>query len=90
METLKSYVDQPTIRFEKKGIDPVVMANILEFIGCSNWTNCIEQKEGTDTRNFITKVSDKYVGNHDYFNRFVAYWEDPKNVRSIFEFLNTC
>lgn len=87
MSVLNNLVDAKVHSIERKGIDKITAPNVLEFIGCSNWRNCISQSDGAARRNFICQASDKYCGDHAYFNDMVAYWEDDANVRSIFEFL---
>lgn len=88
-DVLKNIVDCPYFNLEKKGVDKIIVKNFLEFMGCSNYDNCISQADGMQRRNFITRASDKYKDNAEYFNNLVSYFNEPKNIRSIYEYLMT-
>lgn len=86
---LKNLIESPVINIVRKGLDKTTATNFIEFMGCSNHDNCISQSDGMERRNFIVKASNKYVGNHQYFDELSEYFRDPRNIRSIFEFLRT-
>ena len=88
-DVLKNIVDAPYFLMEPKGVDKIKVPNILEFFGCSNYKYCISQSDGMERRNFVIQANDKYKDNHEYFNDLVAYLENSKNIRSIYEFLKT-
>lgn len=89
---LKHMIDGRQYMMELKGVDKVAVANMLEIVGASNYKNCIPQCDGMNRRTFVIEVNDKYSKDSEYFtgkDGLVNYLEDPDNVRSIFEFLNT-
>ena len=88
-DILKNIIDAPYFLLEKKGVDRIKIPNILEFIGCSNHANCISQCDGMERRNFVVQASDKYKQNGAYFDSLIRYFDDEKNIKSIFEFLMT-
>lgn len=86
---LKNIVDAPTFLMEPKGIDRFEVPNILEFFGCSNHKYCISQSDGMERRNFVIQANSKYKDDTKYFDDLIKYFEDKRNIRSIYEFLRT-
>lgn len=86
---LKNIIDAPYLVLEKKGKDKINIENTIEIFACSNYANCISQCDGMGRRNIINKSSNKYIGDKKYFYDLLNYFEDEKNIKSIFHFLNT-
>lgn len=86
---LKNIVDTPILLIEPKGLDRMTVPNMLEIVGCSNHKHCVSQAEGMERRNFVIEADTKYQNDHKYFNDLIEYLDDPKNIRSIYEFLRT-
>jgi len=66
-DKIKSYISDPTISIEPKGLSPYSIDNIGNYILCTNHRDSIIV-EKTDRRYAIFEVSNKYRGNIEYFN----------------------
>ena len=65
-ETIKTYITDPVITIEPKGVNAYSVENIANYIMCSNHEDSIIVEE-KDRRYSIFEVSPKYRGNYDYF-----------------------
>lgn len=69
-DQLKSLITDRTIQVEPKGIDSYTIQNYCNFMGTTNhiYTTKIEQG---DRRYACFTVSDKFIGNREYFNQLI-------------------
>ena len=67
-DCMKSYITDPTILIEPKGINSYDIDNISNFIMFTNHRDSIIVEE-TDRRYAIFEMSHKYMNNNDYFGK---------------------
>lgn len=85
MGEIKHYITEPKVSIRLMRTDAQELSNYSNFIATTN----DEQggfKIGEDTRRFwILRVSDKRLGDTEYFDEFYGYLKDDNCVKSIYE-----
>lgn len=86
LEKLKNITTCKTIKYEKKGFDPITINNYLNTIMTTNndFTIPISQ---TDRRNVFFKCDDTYLGNYDYWNKLSSHLKKNEVARAFYEYL---
>jgi len=69
-DNIKSLITDDLQGVEKKGLEPIMIQNRINFIATTNNRNCIKVEKG-DRRYACFEVSDKYKGDKVYFDNFV-------------------
>jgi phage/plasmid-associated DNA primase len=67
-DTMKSYITEPTIKIEPKGVDAYTIKNISNFVLFTNHRDAIIVEE-TDRRYAIFEVSEAHMNDNEYFGR---------------------
>jgi putative DNA primase/helicase len=67
-DKFKSMMTGPTISINPKGVNQYNIKNVLSWFLISNHDDCI-RVEATDRRYFCLSVSEKYIGNKQYFKQ---------------------
>ena len=67
-DKIKSYITDPTIMIEPKGVNAYSISNISNFIMFTNHEDAIVVEE-TDRRYAIFKMSSVYINNNEYFGK---------------------
>jgi hypothetical protein len=75
-EIMKSRIVDDKMTVRKFFNDAGKIQNFCNFIFCSNHIDCIPIERG-DRRFFCLEVSDKYIGNSEYFDNLRATFEHP-------------
>lgn len=87
LNQLKTLIDQPYIRIERKGKDPYTIDCTLNVIGFSNNNYCVPMTEGV-SRRFVLQVSnDKYQENFTYFEKLQKDIENDHLVNCFGSYL---
>lgn len=85
-DKLKDLITNPTVNYEKKGKDSIVLPNLANFVFTSNNANALTVS--TDDRRFVLfNCSDKYKGNQQYFRDLGAHLKRPEVIREFYDFL---
>ncbi len=85
-ETLKSKINNETIRIENKGKCAFNIKNMFKYISTTQHRIAFKIKEG-DRRIFAIEASEELKGNVAYFEQLNNYIEDPNYQRSFYDFL---
>lgn len=85
--TLKSLITEPTIAIEKKRFDVINVKNMLHIMMASNeeWVIPAGLHE---RRYFVLDVSDKKLGNRDYFKKIYNQMSDGGLSAMLYDFIN--
>jgi len=86
LEKLKNLTTCSTIKYEKKGFDPITINNYCNTIMTTNNDFTINISQ-TDRRNVFFKCDDTYAGNHEYWNNFSTHLDKPETARAFYEYL---
>ncbi len=85
-DQLKDFITNPTVNYEKKGKDTVVVNNFANLILTSNNANALTVS--SDDRRFaLFNCSSVHKGDTEYFNRLGAHLERPEVARAYYQFL---
>jgi hypothetical protein len=86
LEKLKNITTSKTIKYEKKGFDPITINNYLNTIMTTNneFTVPISQ---TDRRNVFFKCENTYLGNYDYWTELSSHLKRNEVARAFYEYL---
>lgn len=85
-DKLKDLITNPTVNYEKKGKDSIVLPNLANFIFTSNNANALTVS--TDDRRFVLfNCSDQYKGNQQYFKDLGEQLVRPEVIRAFYDFL---
>jgi len=86
LEKLKNITTSKTIKYEKKGFDPITINNYLNTIMTTNndFTIPISQ---TDRRNVFFKCEDTYLGDYDYWTMLSSHLKKNEVARAFYEYL---
>ena len=85
-DKLKDLITNPTVNYEKKGKDSIVLTNLANFIFTSNNANALTVS--TDDRRFVLfNCSDKFKGNMPYFLDLGEHLRRPEVIRAFYDFL---
>lgn len=87
-EQIKNMLTSPNYNYEQKGVTPITLKNFNRVVNTTNNLNPIKITE-QDRRNFVVKSSDEKLGDKEYFDNLVAYFEDEANQKAIFEYLKS-
>lgn len=86
LEKLKNLTTCNTIKYEKKGFDPITINNYCNTIMTTNNDFTINISQ-TDRRNVFFKCDDTYVGNHKYWNDLSCHLNKLETARAFYEYL---
>lgn len=84
---LKTRITEPTIMFERKGIDPIRMANRMIFMVASNELSVVPADKN-DRRWMIFEVGDQHREDHAYFASIQRQLDDGGNEAMLHELLH--
>ena len=87
MGTLKALITEPTIPIERKGVDVVLVKNVIHLIMASNeeWVVPV----GVDERRYcVLDVSDEVMEDHDYFAQLTADMRDGGRAAMLYDLLH--
>lgn len=70
-DRLKSMLTGPRLEINPKGVNQYTIKNVLAWFLISNHDDCL-RLEPSDRRYFCLNVSEKYIGNTQYFNRLAS------------------
>ena len=85
-EKLKNITVSKTVKYEKKGVDPITVNNYINMVMTTNndFTIPISQ---TDRRNVFFKCSDTYLQNKEYFSKLSLEFKREDVARAFYEYL---
>lgn len=86
VEKLKNITTSKTIKYEKKGFDPININNYVNIVMTTNndFTIPISQ---TDRRNVFFKSLDTHLGDKDYWKQLHQHLEKQEVARAFYEYL---
>lgn len=85
-DQLKDFITNPTVNYEKKGKDTIVVSNFANLILTSNNANALTVS--TDDRRFaLFHCSSVHKGDNQYFSQLGAHLEQPKVARAYYQYL---
>ena len=85
-DQLKDFITNPTVNYEKKGKDTIVVSNFANLILTTN--NAKALTVSTDDRRFaLFHCSSVHKGNTRYFSELGAHLEQPKVARAYYQYL---
>ncbi len=79
---LKPFITNNTIEIEQKNKDPIEIPNILNIILMSN--NNALRIDSDDRRTVMLDISNKYKGNHSYFDDLLTYTLDEEVGKAFY------
>lgn len=85
-ELLKNAITSPTMRFEGKGKDTLTELNYVNIIVASNNHGSLRVSP-QDRRVVAFQCSEKYKGNHAYFNELAIATANDECARVMYDFL---
>lgn len=85
-ELLKNAITSDKYNHEIKGVDPMETNNFNRFIFTTNKDLSVKVDEG-DGRFVVISVSNDKIGDKAYFDRFIDYINDDRNLKAIHEYL---
>jgi hypothetical protein len=85
-DKLKGLITEPTIDIEPKGVDPYNVDNYINFMMLTNNEFSVRIEQG-DRRYVALKVSDKFKGNHKYWNHMYNNVFTEEVGQHFFKFL---
>lgn len=86
MDKIKDLSVVDSVNVEKKGKDPITFANYNNFIATTNNLNPFDI-DWDDRRFAWFRISDKYVGNEEYFNKLGDSIEHEDFASSLYNYL---
>ena len=85
-DQLKDFITNPTLNYEKKGKDTIVVSNVANLILTSNNANALTVS--TDDRRFaLFHCSSVHKGDNQYFDQLGAHLERPDVARAYYQYL---
>lgn len=87
-EIMKHAITAPSYNHEDKGIAPFTVKNFNRFYFTTNNNNPVKIEQG-DRRYFIDDTSSRRIGDKEYFDALIGYYEDECNLKAIYEYLMT-
>jgi len=85
-DQLKDFITNPTITYEKKGKDTIVVSNFANLILTSNNANALTVS--TDDRRFaLFHCNSIHKGNTQYFDQLGAHLARPEVARAYYQYL---
>lgn len=85
-DQLKDFITNPTINYEKKGVDTIVVSNFANLILTSNNANALTVT-ADDRRFALFHCSPVHKGEIEYFNSLGAHLERPEVARAYYQYL---
>ena len=85
-DRLKDLITNPTINYEKKGKDTIVVSNLTNIILTSNNANSLTVT-ADDRRYVLFHCSSVYKGDPTYFNELGSHLDRPEVARAFFQYL---
>ena len=85
-DRLKDLITNPTINYEKKGKDTIVVSNLTNIILTSNNANSLTVT-ADDRRYVLFHCSSVYKGDPTYFNELGSNLDRPEVARAFFQYL---
>ena len=83
-DRLKDLITNPTLNYEKKGRDTIVVDNYVNLILTSNNANALTVT--ADDRRFVLfHCSPVYKGNPEYFNHLGSHLDRPEVARAFYQ-----
>ena len=87
-DQLKDFITNPSLNYEKKGKDTIVVANLANLILTSNNANALTVS--SDDRRFaLFQCSSVHKGDVEYFNKLGSHLDRPAVARAIYQHLLT-
>lgn len=85
-DQLKDFITNPTVNYEKKGKDTIVVSNFANLILTSNNANALTVT-ADDRRFTLFHCSSVHKGEVEYFNSLGAHLERPEVARAYYQYL---
>lgn len=85
-DQIKDFITNPTLNYEKKGKDTIVLANIANLVLTSNNANSLTVSPD-DRRFALFHCSSVHKGDTDYFDRLGDHLERPEVARAYYQYL---
>jgi hypothetical protein len=85
-DQLKDFITNPTINYEKKGVDTIVVSNFANLILTSNNANALTVT-ADDRRFALFHCRSAHKGDVEYFNSLGAHLERPEVARAYYQYL---
>jgi len=85
-DQIKDFITNPTLNYEKKGKDTIVLANIANLILTSNNANSLTISPD-DRRFALFQCSSMHKGDTAYFVKLGAHLERPEVARAYYQYL---
>jgi len=85
-DQLKDFITNPTLNYEKKGKDTIVVSNLANLILTSNNANALTVS-ADDRRFALFHCSSVHKGNVDYFTQLGEHLERPEVARAYYQYL---
>ena len=87
-ESIKALITTPTLAWEEKGINPVIISNCAGMVFFSNGANGTPVKiEYGDRRMSAYQCSSKHKGDCDYFTKLFEFFQNTSTLRTIYDHL---
>lgn len=86
LEKLKNITTSSTIKYEKKGFDPIIINNYINTIMTTNNEFVIPISQ-TDRRNIFFKCDETYMGNSKYWTELYNHINSNEVSRAFYEYL---
>lgn len=87
-DQIKDFITNPTLNYEKKGKDTIVLANVANLVLTSNNANSLTVSPD-DRRFALFQCSSVHKGDTDYFNKLGAHLERPEVARAYYQYLKS-
>lgn len=84
-EHLKNFITAPKVRFERKGVDTVMIKNCSRAIFLTN-SDIAAKIEQYDRRYQASEGSSDMANNRDYFGKLVKAFDDKEQVKLLYLF----
>jgi hypothetical protein len=85
-EHFKDAITSLTFKFEQKRIDEVTLTNFNNFLITTNNEKSMPIQEA-ERRYAVFDMSEKRMGDHQYFDRILEWRKKPENLQALYNYL---
>lgn len=89
IDVIKHLTTSKKMNIERKGVDVKEDINAMNIIAFTNYEHALPNVPGMNRRLVLNRVSDKYKGNHAYFQRLNRALSDRWSGLAMLEFLRS-
>lgn len=89
IDVIKHLTTSKKMNIERKGVDVKEDINAMNIIAFTNYEHALPNVPGMNRRLVLNRVSDKYKGNHAYFQRLNKALSDRWSGLAMLEFLRS-